>query len=180
MTLQQKIGRAVDRARISWAIIAGVSFVYALINYPWWALIIWAVLAVFTYFGTLLFTAWILAANITEEELQQAENEEKAKDLHDRIKANQVPPEELMKMMQDAGVTELVEVEEVGPEIGRYKDNPIYAYVLMKSPGSSELEKFLYHGPANMVHGVPEIPVIDGMLFAHIEGIIYSREQPAE
>lgn len=171
--LQRKIGRAVDRARVAWALCSGVALIGVVMFLPLWAIFFWLIISIFTYFGTLLLTAWLLAASISTEELEAAEAEIKERDLKEKLASGDHQPEDTIQMMRDAGIVDVVEVDEVGPEIGTFKGNPIYEYVLMKSPASTAVQKFLYHGPANVVNGMPEIPVLDDMIFAHIDGVLY-------
>jgi len=185
MSLHDKIVKAVNRARTAWAVMMGVAaiFTFSTAPNPWmWALLI--PFGVISYMVTLAVVAFMLSGNVTEEDLKEAEAKQDSLDVE--AKRPNIPPE-TKKFLQDVGLKpdqvslhDIAVVSKTGPEIGMFKDKPIYEFIRVKVPGATKTDKLMYHGPAVVKDGQPEIPVVDGMIYALVEGVLYAKGQPVK
>jgi len=180
--LQDRVIQRVNRARTLWAFAFILGAIPALYFMPLVAFILlYPIIGAATYMLTLIYVCVSISADITPEEVKEADEEErleKEEEKRKQLVAKVVgkTPEEIKQIMKDADITAHSLVEETGPVIGHYRDVPIYMWVLMKAPGSELLEKFTYFGPARVVDGMPEIPVEEGKTFANIQGVLYAKE----
>lgn len=169
MSLNEKIIYTVNRVSIVWAIMIGFVTLGTAMFLPVWCLILLIPFGIISYMEMITVAATILSRTVSEEELTAVEEEQALRDIKEQL---------AIQLMRAAGLTDVMAVEKMGPIMGNYKDKPIYEYVIVKSPGSKKSEKFLYHSPAILKNGMPEIPVLDGMIFCHVDGILYSKLQP--
>ena len=180
--LQDRVIVKVNRARTLWAFAFILGAIPAFYYLPFLAFILlYPIVGAATYMLTLIFVCLNISKDITQEEVDEANEEERLEQEEEKrrqlaAKVAGKTPEEVMHIMKEADITQHSVVEETGPIIGHYRDVPIYMRVLMKAPGSELLEKFAYFGPARMVDGMPEIPVEEGKLFANIQGVLYAKE----
>lgn len=159
--LNERLLKAMRRAKIAWLVTLAAAGWFASAYLPVWAWLLLFPFAFLSYTVIIYATVVLLSYRISPEELAQAE----ASNMEVAAATQPAPP------------PEIVAVPEVGPVIGTYKDNPIFEYILVQIPGQSRPEKLMYHGPANVVDGIVEIPDIDGMLFACAENILYAVQQ---
>ena len=176
MALHDKIVKAVNRARTAWAAMMGGAIILVAVTTPtFWSFALLIPFGIISYMILLATMAWLLSGNVTEEDLREAEAKQDSLDVRMQ---DHVSIPEVEKVLAESGM-EMAVVKKLGPIVGAYRDKPIYEYINVKAVNAKRAEKFLYHGPANVINGVPEIPEIDGMVFAVVEGILYSKGQPA-
>lgn len=186
--LNNRLRVALTRCKTLWWIVMLGATWYTAAQLPTWCMILLVPFAVVSYMFMLFITINILANTIPPEELLAAEAEN-AQNKADRSKLDvlakiaerkaageEVSPDEIMEAMAAAGVIDIARVTDMGPVVGTYRDSQIFEYILVKIPGKDVEDKLMYHGPANIVDGNPEIPVIDGMIFACVENILYAKE----
>lgn len=178
MSLHVKIATTVNRVRTFWALGMVVAILWVVFSYPAWYLLFLLPFGFVTYMGCLFIAALVISRDLSDQDLREVEEADALQAVKDKLSSGDHDPEEVIELMEKAGFTDIVVVEETGPVIGNYKENPIYEYVLVKAPKATQLERYAYHGPAEVVDGIPQIPVLDGLIFAHVQGILYSKEQP--
>lgn len=191
--LDERLMKAHARCKAAWWITMIICAAYVWGNMSPWALLLLIPFGFILYLLFLYITVVILAFTIPQAEILQADvDNEAAKAKAEKIAAlaeisarqqagEVVETDEILEALNAAGVVDIVKVTDTGPVIGHYKDKEIYSHIMVKVPNSGDEDQMMvYHGPANIVDGTPEIPVIDGMIFACVENILYSKEVPAE
>ena len=186
--LDARLKIIIDRVRRMWLAIMAVSTVLTLAYMPWWCLILLIPFAFVAYFALLYATISFVAATVSPEEIAEAEAQNKVSeedqarfDAVEKIATRQaagekIPDAEIIETLNSVGITDIVKVDDLGPVVGTYRDKNIYEYVHIQMPKDAERSKLLYHGPANIVNGVAELPVNDGMIFAIVDNIVYAKE----
>jgi predicted transcriptional regulator len=190
--LDGRLLAALARTKIAWWAIMLASTAGVLFYLPWWYVILLLPFGIALAFVLMWMTVNILAwrissseiiaadAELEQEKLDNAKNAA-VEDIARRQAAGEViSPEEVTKALDAAGIISLVTVDEIGPVIARYMDTDIYEYITVKIPGHDTIDKLMYHGPAQMIQGVAEIPVIKGWVFANVNNILYSKDSNAD
>lgn len=187
--LDDRLRVVIGNVRRTWWFVMMGATVLTMLYMPIWCLLLLIPFAFISYFILMYVTITYLAAVIPPEEIAEADEANKQID-HNTAKlqavesiakrqaaGEKVPDEEIIEVLKSVGIVDVVKVDDIGPVVGTYRDKDIYEYIHVNVPGEKEPTKLLYHGPAYMVNGVAEIPVIDGMIFACVDNILYSKEK---
>ena len=160
--LSNRVIHTVNRARTVWLALMIIGMIITVVVKPAW-MFMFIPLGFFSYQIMLRIIASVIASQLTEEEISKLE----------KIDAK----EEQAMVDKPKPVSEVTTaiVDIMGPIIGTYMNKPIYAFTMVKAPNEKETSKFTYHAPAAMIQGVPQIPVDPNILFACVEGILYSK-----
>lgn len=155
------ISQAVEQVRAVWGLFTALGGVAVLILYPWWAIPIYALCSVGTYFGSIYLTGIYLGY------LLQGRSDS-AKPL------SIAPPGSLDEDCLDASLKE-GGVVAVGEIFGHYLDQPMYEWVDVMV--DKETKRYVYSQvtPRDMA-GNLFLPEGD---FACIGWLTYMRAQPA-
>lgn len=141
---------------------------------PLWYLI---PIGLISYFGSVTLT--ILAKSRPDEEDEDA-NPLLLK-LHEDLKAGRLEAgsEEMFNRMRECGIVDVYPIGEVSETIlGSFNGNTIYEWVEVQEPETQEMFKFYYHSPGQYeLDGTPILPEKEGVLFAHVDGIVYARDE---
>lgn len=187
--LDDRLRVVIERVRRVWWLVMMAATVLTMMYMPVWCLLLLIPFAFISYFAIIYATISFLAATIPPEEIAEAaaenrKNEADAKKLEAveqlakrQAAGEKVSDDEIIETLNSVGIVDIVKVDDIGPVVGTYRDKNIYEYIHINIAGEKEPTKLLYHGPAYMVNGIAEVPVIDGMIFACVDNILYSKEK---
>ena len=172
---EQQVTSAVTKTKKLWfAFMLVMIAVCLFFQLPAWYLV---PIAVVSYFGSVTLTIIAKTRSLEEDEV---ENPLLLK-LHQDLEAGLVEPgsEEMFERMKECGIVDVYAVGDVSEEIvGVYNGHKMYEWVEIQDPESKEMFKFYYHGPGQYAgDGTPVLPEKDGVLYAHVEGVTYYREE---
>lgn len=185
--IHSRIARAVRRTKLAWLAVMGLATWWAVANLTPLAWLLLVPFAFLSYTVLLFITVQILASTIPHEDLMdatakrdrdetaRAKMEVVAKIAERQAAGEDVPSEEVFEALNAAGV-EVVRVTDTGPVVGTYLGNDIYEFILVKMPSHEGIDRMDYHGPAEMVKGMAQIPVVEGKVFACVNDILYAKD----
>ncbi|WP_407305663.1 hypothetical protein [Acinetobacter sp.] len=176
LDLGEKLSKAANRGRAIWAVTMIIAAVGFLAFLPLHYIFLIIPLGIFLYYLIFLAIGIVVSRKITDTDFKKLEEEQRIKTICDKLASEKYTPEEALKLMQEAGIVDVVVVDQTSEPIGQYQGKDIFEWVIMKSPKFDQPAKFLYHGPAEVSDGTPIIPAISGLLFACIDGILYYCE----
>lgn len=186
--LDGRLLAALQRTKIVWWTIMIASTVATLVYLPLWYMILLIPFGILAAMVLMWVTVNILAlripmteitaadAELEQEKLDAAKNAAVEAIARRQAAGEEVSSEEVMEALNAAGIIEVVTVDNMGPVIARYMDTDIYEYIMVQMPKHDTIDKLLYHGPAKLINGVAEIPVIPGWIFANVNNILYSKD----
>jgi len=179
--LQRKLAKAVLIARGIWMLVMLGSFAFAAFFLPSIYLLLLIPFAILSYLMMLIIVGFTMSGQINEEVKKEFEEQNKIKELTEKIATGNHSPDEVMKMMHEVGITDAAVVEETSKVIGTYNGHEIFEWIYVKSPNMDKPAKFMYYGPAEVSNGMSIIPVVPGLLFACVQGVLYYIEvEPAQ
>lgn len=185
--IHSRIKRAAYRTKLVWWAVMALATWWTVTNLTPLAWLLLVPFAFLSYTVLLFITVQILASTIPHEELMettaQRDREETARaklevvaKIAERQAAGEdVPNEEVFEALNAAGV-EVVRVTDAGPVVGTYLGNDIYEFILVQMPKREGVDRMDYHGPAEMVNGMAQIPVVEGKVFACVNDILYAKD----
>lgn len=171
MTIEERIALAVTKMRLFWALFMLASLVVTVVWLPLWTLLFLVPYGIITYFAALTITITYLSSTIEKKEVGVEEARVRLLALQECL-AQPVPPEEMRKLLDKAGLSQIAPIETVSEQIGTLNDRPIYEWVELYDPNTGKQERFVYFGPISDL-GAPEIA---GKVFANVDGVLYVRD----
>lgn len=186
--INERFKKAMEFAKGVWWVVMFFTTLAVFAYAPRWAILLLFPFALVSYAIIFIITMNSFVSKLSPEELEQvnaekqklAQEREKldvVKDIADRQAAGEnIPADEVLEKLSAAGITDIVKVTALGPVVGTYRDKNIYEYIVVKMQKNKEDDKLMYYGPANIVDGVAQIPVFDGMIFACVDDILYFKE----
>lgn len=176
MTVEERIAQAFARMRLIWALFMVVSIVVGFFWFPLWAVAFLIPYGFITYFVGLTITYTYLSSAFEKEESSIEEARLKLLTLQERLLAEPIEPEEIQKLLDEAGLPGVSPIEAVSPDqIGTLNGRPIYEWVELHDPNTGKKERFEYYGPISIA-GFPEIA---GKIFANVDEVLYVRDRDA-
>jgi hypothetical protein len=175
-TFDDKVGNVVERTRSIWGActVIGGSLVLYHCSWPWWLAYIG--LSVVTYYGSLYTAALICAVAWDYNEIRDGLREKGREALSARM-GETMSLDDHQKLLDAAGVQEAELVDFSDPPFGRYMDQDMFDWIDLKA--GDTVTRFVYDRIAerDLANHVI-IPDEEG--YAHLNGMIYKRIQPAQ
>lgn len=177
-SFDDKIATTVERTRAIWGLLTLLGGVFVFLNYDWWAWGAYVVFSFFTYYATLYAVSLACALLWDGNEIQNGLREKGRSALSAKL-GSEVTDEERQKLLDDAGIVEAELVGTANPPFGRFMDQDMFDWIDLKTNNNNNTTRFVYeHVAQRDVAGNVIIPDEEG--FAHLNGIIYKRAQPAQ
>ncbi len=166
MTVEEQVTRMVERIRAVWGVGTSLALVYVVVALPWWALPIFCVFSIGTYFAALYLAGMYLAATLKPEDFATPE----------------VTIEESEEGLSKDGIEsigmQLGEVIATGEIFGRYLDQPMFEWVDVRLGAHEQVARYTFeHVTPRDKAGNLLLPREDGL--ACYYGVTYKRGQPA-
>lgn len=135
MSVEERIGAAVERARALWAVAMSVAILWIIFTQPLWWLLPLVLVGVVSYFGVLLVTGVLMTIILPHDEVQLAAQEQRLRELGT---IENPTPEDILRAGIKVG--EIVAVSEV---IGRFGEIDIHDWVDIRT-GPEKTERFVF------------------------------------
>jgi hypothetical protein len=133
MTTDEYIAFAVERNRSRWGIAMALITLYVAIFQPWWWLIVVAGGAVVSYYLLLAFTAFYLEWKLADTGVSEADQHAAVARLCELADEGVTDGEEVEQLRRVAGISSGIVATLSEEVVGRYLDNPIFAWIELKS-----------------------------------------------
>jgi hypothetical protein len=178
MTQNDTIVNVVERNRSWWGVAMVVIFIYLIFFEPWYYLLGAVVFGVISYQLMILGTVVWLEMSMAGQPISQVDRLEAVERLNELAANGVTEGEEVDYLKNMAGVTNATVVEFSDEVLGRYMDNPIYAWIEMGPEG--KLERYVFDDIAQRDKGGNFMLNLDGSIYALLHGVNYKLVEPAK
>jgi hypothetical protein len=166
MTVDERVERTVERIRAAWGVGTAIGLVAVLVMAPWWAIPIFFLFSIGTYFGSLFLAGMFLAATIKPEDHP-----------NETVAVGESEQGFTKENVEAVGLV-LGDVASTGEIFGTYLDQPMFEWIDVVADKQGKLARYLFEQvtPRDRA-GNLLLPRQEG--FACYNGVTYKLGQPA-